>query len=217
MHGRTFPTVFVFAFLVCGVAPACSGASDPYDLLGTGGGTPPADAGKDTSTHVGTPDSGSGQQPDSSTAIDSGSVEDSSIGLPDSGEGPDTGPPPTTEFTCPPTTCKEPQVCCATGEGQGETATYKCQTAGKTCQDTSGNAGTPISCASAANCPGEICCGDNNGNSFYNKVSCEPTCTGTSSTGGTNVVFCDPNGNDCPTGTTCQASQILQGFSVCNP
>jgi hypothetical protein len=216
MRRRSLSTAFFFSFLACALAPACGGASDPYDLLGAAGGTT-LDAGKDSHVGTGNPDTGTVQEPDTSTTFDSGVNEpDTSIGLPDTGVV-DTGPPPTTDFACPPTTCKEPDVCCATGEGQGLTATYKCQSASKTCEDSTGAAGTPITCAIAANCPGEICCGDNNGAGFYNKVSCEPTCTGTSSTGGTNVVFCDPNGTDCPSGTTCQASQVLSGFSVCNP
>ena len=75
--------------------------------------------------------------------------------------------------------------------------------------------GTPISCADAADCPGEVCCGDNL-NGLYSRVSCAASCMGMTTGGATEITFCDPAGNDCPAGTTCQPSQVLAGYNVCN-
>jgi hypothetical protein len=107
-------------------------------------------------------------------------------------------------------------VCCATGTGTGLTPTYRCQTAGHTCNGAAGP-GTPIGCASAADCPGSVCCGVNN-NGFYEQVSCQPTCAGTSPDGSTLVTFC-ATANDCPPNVglgQCLPSKILTGFNVCN-
>jgi hypothetical protein len=195
------------------LAPACGGATDSHDLLGGGGGggssSGSLDAGHDTSTHVGG---------DSGTAVDTGMGADSSVGPVDSGGGlPEASPLPEAGgggFLCPPTTCKDPSVCCATGTGQGMTPSFKCQDATKAC-GTATSPGTPITCAIGADCPGEVCCGDNL-NGFYSRVSCAATCTGTTTGGATEITFCDLTGNDCPVGTTCQASMVLHGYNVCN-
>lgn len=210
MRGRSLPLV---AFLVFALPGACGGAIDQYDLLG-GGGAP-----------VGTKDAGSeapgqgGGLVDVSVPPETGATIDAS--------GPpvvDTGAPVLeaspvetgsgeSNILCPPTTCQSPDVCCATGTGQGNTPTFACQSAHEEC-GTSSSPGTPITCATTANCPGGVCCGENN-NGFYEKVSCEPTCTGQASDGSNLIQFCDPSVGDCPTGTTCQPSAILTGYNVC--
>ncbi|HEY3815573.1 MAG TPA: hypothetical protein VGL81_00295 [Polyangiaceae bacterium] len=211
---RRFLSIASFStILAMALAPACGGATDPHDLLGGGGGTSSGglDAGHDTSTHV-------GGGFDSGSAFEAGPALDSSIGPIDSGSGlPEASPLPEAGqegFSCPPTTCMEPSVCCATGTGQGMTPAFKCQDANKACGNTT-SPGTPITCAVAADCPGEVCCGDNL-NGFYSRVACAATCMGTTTGGATAITFCDPAGDDCPSGTTCQASQVLAGYSVCN-
>jgi hypothetical protein len=208
----SFSTVLAMA-----LAPACGGATDPHDLLGGGessgssSGSGGLDAGHDTATHVGAGDS--------AASIDSGGGLDSSTGTIDSSSPlPEASPVPEAGgggVLCPPSTCNPGSVCCATRTGVGKTPTYKCQDATKACGSTTTDPGTPISCAVPADCPGEVCCGENT-NGYYSKVSCEATCTGTTATGATEITFCDPNADDCPAGTTCQASQVLSGFSVCN-
>ena len=213
MRGRILSVASFSTILAMTLAPGCGGATDPHDLLGGGGGgtsSGSVDAGHDTSTHVG---GGS----DSGT-FETGTAGDSSTGPIDSGGGlPEASPPPEAGgvgFSCPPTTCKEPSVCCATGTGQGMTPTFKCQDASKACGNTT-SPGTPITCAVAADCPGEVCCGDNL-NGFYSRVSCAATCMGITTGGAQEITFCDPAGDDCPATMTCQASQVLTGFSVCN-
>ena len=155
---------------------------------------------------------------DSSASPETGMTVDSSIGPVDSGGGlPEASPVPEASvggLLCPPATCKDTDVCCATDTGQGMTPTFKCQDPNKACGSTT-SPGTPISCAVAADCNGEVCCGENT-NGFYSKVSCEATCTGMTTSGATEITFCDPAGDDCPAGTTCQASEVLAGFNVCN-
>jgi hypothetical protein len=213
MRGRFVSMLSFSTLLAMALAPACGGATDSHDLLGGGGGGSSSggvDAGHDSSHVVGSVDSGA--------ALDTGTKVDSSTGPIDSGGGlPEASPLPEAGgggFSCPPTTCKDPSVCCATGTGQGMTPTFKCQDANKPCGNTT-SPGTPISCAVGADCPGEVCCGDNL-NGFYSKVSCEATCLGTTTGGATEITFCDPAGADCPAGTTCQPSQVLAGYSVCN-
>jgi hypothetical protein len=60
-----------------------------------------------------------------------------------------------------------------------------------------------------------VCCGDNQ-NGFYAEVSCQATCTGPSPSGGTYIQFCNLMTNPCPAGWSCQPSQVLLGFNVCN-
>jgi hypothetical protein len=214
MRGRFLSIASFLTILAMAVAPACGGATDPHDLLGGGAGggasSGGTDAGHDTSTHV-----GGGMD---SGALETGTKLDSSVGPIDSGGGlPEASPLPEAGgggFLCPPTTCQASSICCATGTGQGNTPTFKCQDANKPCGTTAGP-GTPISCADAADCPGEVCCGDNL-NGLYSRVSCAASCMGMTTGGATEITFCDPAGNDCPAGTTCQPSQVLAGYNVCN-
>lgn len=212
MRGRSLPLV---AFLFFSLAGACGGATDQYDLLGGGGpvNTAPKDAGSDAPSQGGGLTDVSVPQDTGAPFVDTGTpVVDTGTPVPESSPI-DTGGGGA-DFLCPPTTCHTPEVCCATGTGQGNTPTFKCQGPSDKCGTTSAP-GTPISCATSADCPGEVCCGaDLNG--FYEKVSCEATCTGQGTDGSTNIQFCDPSADDCPTGTTCQASQVLLGYSVCN-
>jgi hypothetical protein len=216
MHRRFLPAASFFIVLATALAPACGGATDPHDLLsGAGTGAGGHDAGVDTGSHY-TPDSGGGTPDTSVPVVDSGvGVIDTGIGLPEASPPPDSGGGGS--FTCPPGTCTAPDVCCATGTGMGMTPTFKCQAATKACGNAAGP-GTPISCSSSADCNGEVCCGENL-NGYYSRVSCQPTCSGTGTGGGTLVTFCDPAASDCPVAAPlCQPSQVLgQGFDVCNP
>jgi hypothetical protein len=215
MRGRFLSIASFLTILAMALAPACGGATDPHDLLAGAGGDGTSsggvDAGHDTGSHVG-PGPDSGSAPDTGMAVDSSTGPmDSGFTLPEAGPQPDAGGD---GFSCPPTTCKEPRVCCATGTGQGSTPTFVCQDASKACGNTT-SPGTPISCAVAADCNGDVCCGDNL-NGFYSRVACAATCAGTTTGGATEITFCDPAGDDCPAGTTCQASQVLEGYNVCN-
>ncbi|HEY6459746.1 MAG TPA: hypothetical protein VIY73_06330, partial [Polyangiaceae bacterium] len=108
--------------------------------------------------------------------------------------------------------CGAPDVCCAAGGTS--IGKFTCQAASKQCGST-GQPGTPITCATTADCPNGFCCGVNDNNGFYVKVSCADTCTGTDAQGDSLIQFCDPAAADCPVGTTCNASQLLPGFHVC--
>jgi hypothetical protein len=213
MRGRTLP---LLAFLALVLPPACGGSADPNGLLHGSGSSSGSGGGVDSG---GGSSSSGGGHPDAGSPTDSGGgPHDSSGGPVDTGTAPEASPLPEAGggdgFLCPPSTCKSPEVCCATGTGQGLTPTYKCQPATHTCSDPTGP-GTPISCATNANCATGVCCGDNE-NGFYTQVSCQPTCTGATPGGGVYVQFCNPASSDCPPPGLCQPSQILLGFHVCN-
>jgi hypothetical protein len=145
-------------------------------------------------------------------------VVDSSIPVVDTGIPiPEASPietgPVTGSISCPPTTCSSPEVCCASGNGSGQTS-FKCQSASKGCGSAAAP-GTPISCSSTADCPKGVCCGANDNNGHYVAVACAATCQGQDANGDTLVQFCDPAAADCPTGLTCVASQLLPGLNVC--
>lgn len=213
--------------LLC-VVVACSGAVDPHGLLGgggpaTGGGEDAAPEAASSSSGGGTSSGGSssgagsssgGTHADSGTVIDSSTVDEGSP-VPEASPA-ETGPAPGT-FSCPPggTACSAPEVCCATNTGQGNTPVYKCQASTKPCGSTA-SAGTPISCSSSADCHnGELCCGDDQSGGFYTQVVCQATCVGNNPNGGQYIQFCDPGATDCAGGAACIASQVLQGFDVC--
>ena len=109
-----------------------------------------------------------------------------------------------------PNRCGPGETCCVTTMVSllGTTQTGTCQA--PTCT------GTPIHCSSQADCKrDEICCGTETttlGGTSYEDVSCSTTCT--SAIGATRVQFCDPS-DTCPSGTTCQTSTIIQGYTVC--
>jgi hypothetical protein len=215
MRGRTLPLLALLALIL---PPACGGAADPNGLLAGGHGGSSSGSGSG-----GAADAGTGSSSSSGGHVDAGAPEDAEpqdsggggpidVGVPEASPVPDSGGGDA--FLCPPSTCKTPEVCCATGTGPGLTPTYKCQAASHTCSNTAGP-GTPIACATNADCTSGVCCGDNE-NGFYSQVSCQPTCTGPTPNGGTYVQFCNPAASDCPPGALCQASQVLLGFHVCN-
>jgi len=106
------------------------------------------------------------------------------------------------------TTCTIPaQLCCVSGFGPQSDS---CVPSASGCN---APMSTPVSCTSSAQCPaGEICCG-RQPNGAYTDVTCRATCDN----GNSEVVFCDPTvPNDCPQGTTCGPSQVLDGFNRCN-
>jgi hypothetical protein len=60
-----------------------------------------------------------------------------------------------------------------------------------------------------------VCCGENV-NGVYAQVDCQPDCTGTGPSGGDLITFCSQMAqSDCTGGMTCQPSQVLVGFYVC--
>jgi hypothetical protein len=109
--------------------------------------------------------------------------------------------------------CSSPNVCCATKVGSG--VKYGCD-------NVFGCGGTPISCASSADCGGAtpVCCGTFDTNVGYQRVACstEAACTATIP----NVQmlrFCDkaaPVDECLAIGKTCQPSSSLPGFYRCN-
>jgi len=90
------------------------------------------------------------------------------------------------------------------------------------CDNVFGCGGTPISCASSADCGGAtpVCCGTFDTNVGYQRVACstEAACTATIP----NVQmlrFCDkaaPVDECLAIGKTCQPSSSLPGFYRCN-
>ena len=104
--------------------------------------------------------------------------------------------------------CDPGQICCVTGDPQTNQAGM-CQSSGSQC------GGTPVSCAATADCDtNQVCCGtetSSGGPTTYTDVTCAKTCAGTN-----RIRFCDPAANDCPvTQPTCQPSQLLLGYNVC--
>jgi hypothetical protein len=59
-----------------------------------------------------------------------------------------------------------------------------------------------------------VCCGENLGG-FYAQLSCLPNCTGMGPSGGDLITFCNPAVDTCTNGMTCQPSQVLVGFYLC--
>jgi hypothetical protein len=83
-----------------------------------------------------------------------------------------------------------------------------CEHQGQAC-----TGGTTVHCAAAADCPmNYVCCGQKDPTGMmYTEVGCRQSCNGTGQ-----VTFCDPAAMDCPMAApTCQQSQLLQGFNVC--
>jgi hypothetical protein len=73
-----------------------------------------------------------------------------------------------------------------------------------------------VRCASQADCKqNEVCCGTERSSTAYQDVSCAATCTSGAVIGPTRVQFCAPNVDACPSGTTCQTSIVIQGYTVC--
>lgn len=208
MHRRTLPAV---AVVLVALAPACSGAASSDLLTGSGGvGSSGGTGGRDAGIDSGRPVEDAGTR--DGTTFDAGNPPEA--GAPEAG-GNDGGGPQGPQVLCPqngqPSKCNPGEICCVSADSQGGTQTDTCDPSGATC------AGTPVHCASPADCPSnEVCCGTesydpNTGSYMYTDVSCAKDCTGQG-----HYAFCDPqHPNDCPSGTGCGPSQLLQGFSVC--
>jgi hypothetical protein len=107
------------------------------------------------------------------------------------------------------TTCDPGQFCCVIGNAKQGVQTDTCEPAGTAC------AGTPVTCAKAADCPvGQVCCGTQQtvGNVVsYVDVTCAASCTGNDQR-----AFCDQTANTCPPATpTCALSTLMPGYNVC--
>ncbi|HEY8039812.1 MAG TPA: hypothetical protein VIF15_08475 [Polyangiaceae bacterium] len=210
MRGRHLPRLAVVAFAL---APACSGAASSELLSAGAAGAGASDAGAETSEQGGGADASS--QPEAQPPLDSGGgVQDA--GLPETGVTDSGGAGGGMTIFCPPSPCAPPAFCCVTGAGQGNPPKYACETSPASCNG-NGGPGTTVHCDRTADCaPGDVCCGSDY-NGFYSDVSCRPQqqCGGNGQ-GFQQVQFCDPHVGDCPQGTTCQPSQVLPGYSVCN-
>jgi hypothetical protein len=213
--------LFALAALCPGLA--CGGTSDPDGLLSGGdigggssssGSSSSGSGGIDAAPEVSGSSSGGGY--DASLPTDASTDRHEAGGGPmDSGHVIDVLTSGT--LLCPPSgskVCTASDICCATGSPGSGNQRYACQSPARTCQDTTGT-GTVISCASGADCPNQVCCGENLAGS-YTQVSCQPDCTGTGPQGGDLITFCNPALNvGCDAGMTCQPSQVLVGFYVC--
>ncbi len=144
---------------------------------------------------------------------DGGGTKDSGTTGFDAGPGPDLNDVPCGDNMGTPITCGVPsQYCCAANVGNGNTPDYTCQSTG-----TSACAGLRLPCNDTTDCHGAICCGAFDKVTGYTEVSCKATCTASSATA-TAVHFCDPNAavDECAaSGTSCQDSQALPGYSLC--
>jgi hypothetical protein len=101
------------------------------------------------------------------------------------------------------TMCMQSEVCCVTSLLGAQSGSC---TAKNACM------GTAVQCSGASSCPGQqVCCGvESIGiTTMYTQVSCAASCTGAN-----HYQFCTA-GDSCPQGTTCRASTILTGFTVC--
>jgi hypothetical protein len=195
-------SVFFLGFLAFAIATACGGASNTD--LGTGGGGNGSGSGSGSGSGGGS-GSSSGAEPDAS-------MQDvTSVDVVQPMETGPIGP----AVVCPlddAGTCSPGDFCCVSGDPTLGTETDTCTHQGQTC------AGTPVRCASSADCPkNQVCCGqkDSTGNK-YQEVACRQTCTATGQ-----VTFCDPAAatTDCtnPATPNCVQSQLLQGYNVCGP
>jgi hypothetical protein len=226
MRRSTVSSIVAAAVLapVIALAPACSGAQAINFDADSGGGSGGASGGVSGSS--------SGNSGGGSGSSSGGSTVDSGSGGVDSGQsamdsavldviGPeDTGPveepmPTGPSVLCPmngsPATCEPGDYCCVTGNAMQGTQTDNCEPSGTSC-----TGGTPVRCASPADCPsGQICCGTEQtvGNVVsYIDVVCATTCALSNQR-----IFCDQMTTDpCPTtAPTCALSTLMPGYNVC--
>jgi hypothetical protein len=205
---------FASAFVL---APACGGAA-PSDLLGS---SPSTNTGSSSGGGSGSSSGSSSGGTDAGTHYDA-SGSSSGGGLPEASTMPEASPvdtgPPAQSIYCGDGTpaCSSPDVCCASADGMGNPPAVSFQCAAKDQCGTANDPGAIIECSTTADCPAsQVCCGDDL-NGVYSEVACAAQCTGTTSSGASEVQFCDPSANDCPTATpTCQKSGVLTGFYVC--
>jgi hypothetical protein len=206
-HGLVRP-VLCSASLLAAIA-ACGGAS-PDNLEpaapGEGGSTTPHDAGTVAMDAPASQPEASPVQMEAAT-IDVSAPIDVSVPIVETG-------PPLPAVLCPmggsSATCAPGAYCCITGEDNPQSETDTCTASSSDCSD-----GTPVRCASPADCAGMVCCGvetEQMGYPEYVQVTCAATCTGDGY-----VPFCTDS-SDCPTDRpNCQPSSILICYTVCNP
>ena len=236
---RSYTVLALVAAVPCAVLVACSGAKDS-DLLFPGesstfGAEPKQGTSSSGSTSGGSSGSTSGGSSGSTSGGSSGSTSGGSSGSTSGGSSSgssgtsssgssgwfDAGGPHTIkcgkQASGADRTCTSPDVCCATKSGGGGgTIKYECAGAFGC------NSGTPISCASSADCNfGNVCCGTFDTNIGYQRVACTPeSACGTSPVPNVQLLrFCDKSApvDECAAiGKTCQPSSSLPGFYRCN-
>lgn len=115
-----------------------------------------------------------------------------------------TGGPLLPTLSCNDAPCAAGQVCCYF---QFEAGQDFCS-APNTCPDNNG--WMEITCSGPDDCPGQVCCGTFNNQSWVD-VSCQNQCNG-----GNELTLCSGDPSVCEFGTQCQQSQLLgQGYSYC--
>lgn len=211
------PIVGAIAISALGLAMACGGAQ-AIDFADAGSGSGSGSGGGSGS--------GSGSGSGGASGSSSGGVEeDSGAGVVDSGgladvtepldvtpveEPMPTGPAVLCPMNGNPATCEPGDYCCVVGNAMEGTQTDNCQSGGSSCS------GTPVKCASPADCPsGQICCGTQQtvaGVVSYSNVECATTCSLTNQR-----IFCNQMAaNPCPaTAPTCALSTLMPGYNVC--
>ncbi|MCC6552888.1 MAG: hypothetical protein IT372_07690 [Polyangiaceae bacterium] len=111
------------------------------------------------------------------------------------------GAPPDGTVYCSGVECAPGRICCfSPNDGSGS------------CEDPGSCGGTeiPISCNDPGDCPGQICCGQIEGE-FWAVIECRPTCDGAAE-----LVQCQGDPSVCPISTSCEADPFLgPGYSFC--
>ncbi|HRI67236.1 MAG TPA: hypothetical protein PK156_23495 [Polyangium sp.] len=175
-------------WLVLAAFVACGGCLDLQTKSGSGGGG------------VGEASSSSDAASSSGGIGGSGGVSLSSSGS--SGSSTSSSGTMATTVTCGAQDCVVPDECCH----DSMTAVNSCMVP-SSCPE----GRVAIECDSAADCPGQICCGAfDMTTSKYIEVSCRTSCTAP------NVVICSGSPSDCPAGTTCFMEPMLpSGYGYC--
>lgn len=209
--------------------PACSGASPSSLSLGgpgsseagyqgnsSGGGSSGAGSsgGYDATAQEPFPRHDGGGTTDDASPSGSG-LDGASDGMPGGDAAPDGGSP---GVLCPQgganNRCAAGETCCVTTSSSFGTTTQT-----NTCQASTCTGGTPLGCAMQSDCPqSQVCCGTESINPLtfattYTNVVCATSCASTIGT--TRVQFCELNVDSCPSGTKCQTSTVLTGYTVC--
>jgi hypothetical protein len=208
----TFSLIIGAVLSLLALAPACGGAlSANLDGKGDSGG---GGSGSGNSSSGASMDSGSGGSDAGQAPVDAIAMLDG-VGPADVTAVEEQEPPPSgPSVLCPSNgsadTCDPGQFCCVVGDAQqGGMQTDTCEPAGTSC------AGTPVECASPADCPGgQVCCGTEQTVGkvvSYVGVVCAASCAGTNQR-----MFCDPASNACPAAKpTCALSTLMPGYNVC--
>jgi hypothetical protein len=112
---------------------------------------------------------------------------------------------------CGNTVCAVGQQSCCVSNNAPPNPTFACQSASPAnCQDAGG---VSVECDDAVDCPGQFCCGTQQGN-VYVYVRCQPHCANDYY----EYQFCNPAAQvgECPAGFACVPSGLLPGYYVCN-